>query len=165
MSVFFLTANATELDPTALEELRQIVGNSFQPALYQENEELGQYSNEAFSKAYNCAQPNSTFDLLPPELLVKICIGIDDAKPFCQGVGLTCHLFYAISKYPVFSLNPYCLTETRPHNIPQNILRIKICNTEDALFRLAALYSVSGDDLVEWFGKELLDLLRKLQFR
>ena len=169
LATFSIIKNGRGMESEALEDLRGIVKHFFQPALYYVAEELEHatalqhYNKQNFSAAYEKLVPNSSFDKLPIELLVKICTEIDGPIPFVQGMGLTCQRFYLISTCPIFSLNPYCLTETMAHTIPLTILRTKVCNTKDGLLQVASLYSVSVDDLVEWFGTDMLEDVVKEQ--
>ena len=168
LATFSLTITAKGAESEVLEDLRKIVKNFFQPAFYNQAEEctqteaLKQSNGQNFFHAYNRLPSYSSFDTLPFELLTKICIEIDDVKPFCQGMGLTCHRFYLVS-HSIFSLNPYCLTETRPHTILPAILCTKVRNTKDGLLQLASLYSVSEENLKEWFGKDMLEGFLKMK--
>ena len=103
LATFSLTITAKVAESEVLEDLRKIVKNFFQPAFYNQAEEctqteaLKQSNGQNFFHAYNRLPSYSSFDTLPFELLTKICIEIDDVKPFCQGMGLTCHRFYLVS--------------------------------------------------------------------
>jgi len=150
-----------ELKSKRRNELREIVQKFSQPALYDRDEELKhivilmKYDETEFSKDYDHHTPNSVFDKLPPELLVKICPMIDDSISLYIRIGLTCRRLYLITHHH-FSLTPYCLTETMIHTIPLSTLRTKVRGTKDGLLKVASLYCVSEQDLVEWFGMDML---------
>jgi hypothetical protein len=57
---------------------------------------------------------------------------------------------------PEYSLNPYCLVETRPHAMPVDLLRQKALASKNGILKLAALFTVSPLDLATWFGKPII---------
>lgn len=156
LAAFSLTTHAMEA-PTPLEELQKIVRNSFQPAPYQyqrewPTEDDNNKISEALSKSKN---PDFFISNLPWEVIINICQFIDDNDTFLK-MKETCHFFNAVSHLPFFYLTDHCLTETRPHSIPLSLLHLKTQNTPDGLFKLAKLYSISAQDLSNWFEKEFL---------
>lgn len=165
----FITQASDEVANRSLEKLHKIVSTHFSPVPYSiaydnaaadatndhKDMHRSDYDKRHSEAVIAYGQTSAGHILyLPPEILLEI-IGFLNAKTFYR-LKETCKLFHHFFQARILFLNDYCLTETRPHSIPREILCSKALRTKDGIFQLANLYSVSVEDLRRWFGEETL---------
>lgn len=156
--VFFsLTAQAAEAerDARALESLREIITRAFPLASYKKHQERDKSVDEILNQAQQTVQEGVPLFTLPLEIIYGNILPYVDLETL-PSVRLICRCFSDLVSASFFRLNDYCLTETRAHSIPLDILHFKTRNTKDGLFKLAALASVSATDLSSWFEPDFL---------
>ncbi len=150
---FSLTAQAMEKDP--LQTLQKIARNAFPLASYETKEDC-KGDQERLIAADQSKQEDQIIFHTPSDNFLQHIFPLLDGKSLHFGMKLTCRFFYELSHLSSFSLNEYCLTETRPHAMPLDILCFKTHKTKDGIFKLAALMSVSAADLKNWFEPDFL---------
>lgn len=139
-------------DEFVIKELQRIAEMAFPCPVYKydnHREDEIKYSN-----ASKAVQDSSIFNL-PVELFPCLVFPHLDSRTLLR-LGATCHFFNELSQLSFLYLNEYCLTERMPHVIPVNTLRFKTRNTKGGLLKLAALASVSAENLCEWFDPPYL---------
>lgn len=144
---------APEQNQPCLEALQRIAEVAFPTSLYENDCHID--DKEKLKKAIQAVSNAGSFNILPPEIFIGHIIP-SLTPPLSRGLGFTCQFFYQLSQLSFFYLNAYCLTERMPHVIPLHTLRFKVCNTKDGLLKLATLFSVTVENLCEWFEPDFL---------
>lgn len=144
-------------DQNPLEGLQKIVRCAFPPPVYNLSD-LNSDINQVFHNAQKFKQDHSIIFMLPNEAMTNILHSMD-TRTLLLGLGTTCQFFYAVTQVSALYLNDYCLQETMPHAMPVDILVRKTKNTKDGVLKLANLYSVSAQDLLNWFGQPYLETI------
>jgi hypothetical protein len=145
--------NLLEKDP--LQALRRIT-ISVLPLISYEGNEDRKGDKERLSATNQLLQNDCAILSLPLDIILHNIFPSLDSETFNSGVKLTCRFFCELPSMSRFCLNEYCLTETRPHAMPLDILCFKTCKTKGGIFKLAALMSVSATDLKNWFEPDFL---------